>query len=64
MPCHVDEVVDAEGDEGEDDEEHNDDDGNNVVLLHLGDGGLVRTRSAVVKMIIALDSGVSLEGGR
>ena len=34
-PGNADEVVDAEGDEGQDDEEDDDDDGDDVVLLHF-----------------------------
>ncbi|KAK0641046.1 hypothetical protein B0T16DRAFT_419010 [Cercophora newfieldiana] len=35
-PGYANEVVDAEGYEGEDDEEDDDDDGDDVVLLHFG----------------------------
>ena len=40
LPCHVDEVVDAEGDQGQHHEQHDDNDGDNVVFLH-GCGSLL-----------------------
>ena len=36
VPRHAHQLVDAEGDEGEDDEEDYDDEGDDVVLLHFG----------------------------